>query len=125
MDNIFVERMWRSLKCEEVSLRNHKHMQDLMLGLTHHFNNEPNRQALDYLAPNIVHRFSVGGGGGAKILDDLRSNCGIGCCAKLYMRLRNCKDGIKNSNDVKSRRKTKTKTSAAPCGRSRKDIILK
>lgn len=37
LDNIFVERLWRSVKYEEVYLKKHENMHELMMGLTHYF----------------------------------------------------------------------------------------
>ena len=70
LDNIFVERLWRSVKYEEVYLKKHENMQDLLMGLTHYFmfyNNERKHQSLDYQTPESVYRTGVGGG--AKIVD--------------------------------------------------------
>lgn len=70
LDNIFVERLWRSVKYEEVYLKKHENMQDLMMGLTHYFmfyNNERKHQSLGYQTPESVYRSGVGGG--AKIVD--------------------------------------------------------
>ena len=70
LDNIFVERLWRSVKYEEVYLNKHENMQDLLMGLTHYFmfyNNERKHQALGYQTPELVYRSGVGGG--AKVVD--------------------------------------------------------
>lgn len=70
LDNIFVERLWRSVKYEEVYLNKHENMQDLLMGLTHYFmfyNNERKHQSLGYQTPESVYRSGVGGG--AKIVD--------------------------------------------------------
>ena len=70
LDNIFVERLWRSVKYEEVYLKKHENMQDLLMGLTHYFmfyNNERKHQALGYQTPESVYRSGVGGG--AKVVD--------------------------------------------------------
>jgi putative transposase len=70
LDNIFVERLWRSVKYEEVYLKKHENMQDLMMGLTHYFmfyNNERKHQSLGYKTPESVYQ--SGAGGGAKIVD--------------------------------------------------------
>ena len=37
LDNIFVERLWRTLKYEDVYLKGYENMPDLLLGLTHYF----------------------------------------------------------------------------------------
>ena len=70
LDNIFVERLWRSVKYEEVYLKKHENMQDLMLGLTNYFifyNAERKHQSLNYQTPETVYRSGVGGG--AKSVD--------------------------------------------------------
>lgn len=70
LDNIFVERLWRSVKYEEVYLNKHENMQDLMMGLTHYFmfyNNERKHQSLGYQTPGSVYRSGIGGG--ARIVD--------------------------------------------------------
>jgi putative transposase len=70
LDNIFVERLWRSVKYEEVYLKKHENMQGLMMGLTHYFmfyNNERKHQSLGYQTPESVYQSGVGGG--AKIVD--------------------------------------------------------
>ena len=70
LDNIFVERLWRSVKYEEVYLKKHEKMQDLLMGLTHYFmfyKNERRHQSLGYQTPESVYRTGVGGG--AKIMD--------------------------------------------------------
>ena len=70
LDNIFVERLWRSVKYEEVYLKKHENMQDLLMGLTHYFmfyNNERKHQSLGYQTPESVYLSGVGGG--AKIVN--------------------------------------------------------
>ena len=37
LDNIFVERLWRTVKYEEVHLNQHDSVQHLLLGLTDYF----------------------------------------------------------------------------------------
>ena len=70
LDNIFVERLWRTVKYEEVYLKQHDSMQNLLMGLTDYFvfyNEERLHQALDYKTPNRVYQTAMGGG--AKIVD--------------------------------------------------------
>ena len=70
LDNIFVERLWRSLKYEDVYLRCYTGVLALIKGLTEYFlfyNTERPHQALDYCTPDEVYRTGVGGG--AKIVD--------------------------------------------------------
>jgi putative transposase len=69
-DNIFVERLWRSVKHEDVYLKGYGTMVELTLGLTDYFafyNDERPHQALGYKTPNYVYQSAVGGG--AKIVD--------------------------------------------------------
>lgn len=70
LDNIFVERLWRTVKYEDVYLKKYDGMQDLLLGLTHYFlfyNEERRHQSLNYKTPNEVYQTAIGGG--AKIVD--------------------------------------------------------
>src|SRR5690606_4498759 len=70
LDNIFVERLWRTVKYEEVYLKQHSNMPDLLMGLTQYFqfyNQERWHQALDYQTPDEVYRTARGGG--ARIVD--------------------------------------------------------
>jgi putative transposase len=70
LDNIFVERLWRTVKYEDVYLKGYESMPNLLLGLTHYFlfyNEERQHQALGYTTPDIVYQ--TGTGGGAMIVD--------------------------------------------------------
>jgi putative transposase len=70
LDNIFVERLWRNVKYEDVYLKGYATLPDLLLGLTEYFdfyNTERTHQALGYLTPDQVYR--TGAGGGARIVD--------------------------------------------------------
>lgn len=65
MDNIFVERLWRNVKYEDIYLNGYATMSELMLGLTKYFvfyNGERPHQALEYLTPNMVYMMATGGG---------------------------------------------------------------
>jgi len=65
MDNIFVERLWRNVKYEDIYLNGYATMSELMLGLTKYFvfyNGERPHQALDYKTPNKVYTTATGGG---------------------------------------------------------------
>jgi len=69
-DNIFVERLWRSVKHEDVYLKGYGSMGELMLGLAEYFafyNGERPHQSLGYKTPDIVYRTAIGGG--AEIVD--------------------------------------------------------
>ncbi len=58
LDNIFVERFWRSLKYEDIYLKDYQTMEELKQGLKRYFgfyNSERFHQSLDYKTPNIVY----------------------------------------------------------------------
>jgi putative transposase len=70
LDNIFVERLWRTVKYEDVYLKKYDGIQDLLMGLTQYFqfyNEERWHQSLNYKTPNDVYQTATGGG--AKIVD--------------------------------------------------------
>ncbi len=59
LDNIFVERLWRSVKYEEVYLKDYRHAPDAIRGLGAYFefyNRERLHQSLDYKTPEAVYR---------------------------------------------------------------------
>jgi putative transposase len=65
LDNIFVERLWRSLKHEDIYLKGYVDRAELTLGLTEYFafyNDERPHQSLANLTPERVYRSSRGGG---------------------------------------------------------------
>lgn len=69
-DNIFVERLWRSVKHEDVYLNGYGNMGELMLGLTAYmifYNEERVHQSLGYGTPSEVYETGIGGG--ATIVD--------------------------------------------------------
>ncbi len=58
LDNVFVERLWRSVKWEEVYLNSYQSVQDTWHGLNRYFvyyNHERPHQALGYLTPAEVY----------------------------------------------------------------------
>lgn len=70
LDNIFVERLWRNVKHEDVYLKGYANMAELMVGLAQYFafyNGERPHQSLGYQTPSSVYRRGVGGG--AMIVD--------------------------------------------------------
>ena len=70
LDNIFVERLWRSVKHEDVYLKGYVTVPELLLGLTEYFvfyNTERTHQSLNYSTPDAVYR--TASGGGASIVD--------------------------------------------------------
>jgi putative transposase len=57
-DNIFIERLWRSVKYEDVYLKNYASVPELNTGLERYFrfyNNERPHQSLDYRTPAEMH----------------------------------------------------------------------
>lgn len=73
-DNIFVERLWRSVKYEDVYLKGYGSMGELTLGLTEYFafyNDERPHQSLGQKTPNVVYQTAIGGG--AVIVDKFGS----------------------------------------------------
>jgi putative transposase len=70
LDNIFVERLWRSVKHEDVYLKGYVTMPELHLGLTEYFdfyNTERPHQSLGNSTP--VQVYQTASGGGARITD--------------------------------------------------------
>ena len=70
LDNIFVERLWRSVKHEDVYLKGYASVPELLLGLTEYFvfyNTQRIHQSLNYVTPDEVYRTARGGG--ARIVD--------------------------------------------------------
>ena len=73
-DNIFVERLWRSVKHEDVYLNGYATMGELLIGLTKYFafyNAERPHQSLGNRTPQEVHKTSCGGG--VMIVDKYRT----------------------------------------------------
>ena len=69
-DNIFVERLWRTVKYEDIYLKEYREVSELLLGLAAYFefyNWERRHQSLGYRTPAAV--YALGQGGGAKIID--------------------------------------------------------
>lgn len=65
LDNIFIERLWRSVKHEDVYLKGYATMSELEKGLTEYFlfyNTERFHQSLDYNTPDKVYETSTAGG---------------------------------------------------------------
>ena len=73
LDNIFVERLWRSVKHEDVYLKGYAKVPELQLGLTEYFdfyNTERPHQSLGNLTP--IQVYQTGSGGGARIVDKFK-----------------------------------------------------
>lgn len=57
-DNIFIERLWRTVKYEDVYLRHYDRPRDARIGIARfmdYYNNERIHQSLDYLTPAEVY----------------------------------------------------------------------
>jgi len=75
LDNIFVERLWRSVKYEDIYLKGYTNMRALFLGLTEYFefyNHERPHQSLSYKTPDWVYRNAEGGG--ARVIDKFKKH---------------------------------------------------
>ena len=70
LDNVFVERLWRSVKYEDIYLKGYEGVPELLLGLTEYFafyNSHRPHQSLGYATPDQVYQSGMGGG--ARIVD--------------------------------------------------------
>ncbi len=59
LDNVFVERLWRTVKYEDIYLRGYETVPELTQGLGRYFpfyNEERPHQSLDYQTPAAVYR---------------------------------------------------------------------
>ncbi len=57
-DNIFIERLWRTVKYEEIYLKGYETVNDVKTGLSNYFpfyNNERYHQSLGYMTPYEAH----------------------------------------------------------------------
>ncbi len=62
LDNIFVERLWRSVKYEEVYVKEYRTVPDAIMGLGGYFefyNRERLHQSLGYKTPEAVYRHGL------------------------------------------------------------------
>jgi putative transposase len=70
LDNVFVERLWRSVKYEDIYIKDYELVPELVAGLTAYFrfyDEDRPHQSLDYRTPGEVYRAGVRGkpsGGG-------------------------------------------------------------
>jgi putative transposase len=74
-DNIFVERLWRNVKHEDVYSKGYSTMEEVRMGLNEYFlfyNSERPHQSLQYKTPDAVH--ASASGGGAMIIDKFKKN---------------------------------------------------
>jgi putative transposase len=75
LDNIFVERLWRTVKYEDIYLKGYSSFAKLLKGLTEYFefyNEVRPHQSLDYVTPSTAYKTAAGGG--AKIIDRFSAN---------------------------------------------------
>jgi putative transposase len=70
LDNVFIERLWRSVKYEDIYIKDYEFVPELVSGLTAYFrfyDEDRPHQSLDYRTPAEVYRAGVrarlGGGG--------------------------------------------------------------
>jgi len=59
MDNIFIERLWRTLKCEEVYLKDYESVAEARAGIARYFqfyNHERLHQSLGYRTPAAIYQ---------------------------------------------------------------------
>ena len=80
-----VERLWRTVKYEDVYLKGYETLPTLLLGLTDYFlfyNGERRHQSLGYETPNAVYLTATGGN--AKIVDKFNSMRGNSVPAELW-----------------------------------------
>jgi len=62
LDNVFVERLWRSLKYEDIYIKEYQDVLELIQGISDWFrfyNTERPHQALDYQTPESIYRRQV------------------------------------------------------------------
>jgi putative transposase len=58
LDNVFVERLWRSLKYEDIYLKDYQSIKEAKYGIDKYFsfyNNERPHQSLNYQVPRDVY----------------------------------------------------------------------
>ena len=107
-DNIFVERLWRSVKHEDVYLNGYASMGELMVGLSKYFafyNEERPHQSLGQKTPDVVYRTAMGGG--ALIVDKFG-----GAVEETPVPLRSTGDS--STAEARSEATAKTKAQAKP-----------
>ena len=74
LDNVFVERLWRSVKYEDIYIRGYETVPELHRGLARYFgfyNDERLHQSLDYRTPAAVYR-GPGHGADERVAKDRR-----------------------------------------------------
>ena len=107
-DNIFVERLWRNVKHEDVYLKGYATMGELMVGLAEYFafyNGERPHQSLGHKTPDVVYRTAIGGG--AVIVDKFG-----GAVEETPVPLRST--GVSSTAEARSEATATTKAKAKP-----------
>jgi putative transposase len=107
-DNIFVERLWRNVKHEDVYLKGYATMGELTVGLTEYFafyNGERPHQSLGNQTPELVYRTAIGGG--AMIVDKFG-----GAAGETPVPLRST--GVSPAAEARSTATAQTKAKAKP-----------
>ncbi len=59
LDNVYVERLWRTLKYEDIYLKSYETMAELRAGITRYwefYNTERFHQSHSYLTPNVMYK---------------------------------------------------------------------
>jgi putative transposase len=59
LDNVYVERLWRSLKYEDIYIKSYENMSELIKGITKYFqfyNSERFHQSLGYETPDEMYQ---------------------------------------------------------------------
>ena len=106
--NIFVERLWRSVKHEDVYLNGYASMGELMVGLAKYFvfyNGERPHQSLGQETPDVVYQTAIGGG--AVIVDKFG-----GAVEEPPVPLRST--GVSSTAEARSKATARTKSKAKP-----------
>ena len=107
-DNIFVERLWRNVKHEDVYLKGYATLGELMVGLTEYFvfyNGERPHQSLGDQTPDVVHQTAAGGG--AMIVDKFG-----GAAGETPVPLRST--GVSPAAEASAKTQSTTKANAKP-----------
>ena len=122
-DNIFVERLWRNVKYEDVYLKGYATMGELMVGLVKYFlfyNGERPHQSLGDKTPEIVYRTAMGGG--AMIVDKFPR-----AVDESSVPLRSTEDSstAETSSETKPEAKATAKTKATPSTKATQEKVIK
>lgn len=95
MDNVFVERLWRSVKYEDIYIKDYDLVPELVSGLTVYFrfyDEDRPHQSLDYRTPAEVYRSGVREAERGKIITNTgRPDCPV--FGVHYTRPRPARDG--------------------------------